>query len=69
MLIHHDSAGLFSGEDFGQAMHTDYVGVQDVGELPQTYRVALDLLAHSDDSYPPVGELPSFPLGAPWHID
>ncbi len=64
-----------------QAMHTDYVGVrgyQDVGELPQLYsRVALDpdagqhivLLAHSDDSYPPVGELPSFPLGAPWHID
>ena len=43
----------------------------------QTYRVALDpdagqhivLLAHSDDSYPPVGELPSFPLGALWHID
>jgi hypothetical protein len=34
VLIHHDSAGLFSGEDFGQAMHTDYVGVQDVGELP-----------------------------------
>ena len=27
------------------------------------------LLAHSDDSYPPVGELPSFPLGAPWRID
>jgi hypothetical protein len=40
------------------------------------YRVALDpdagqhivLLAHSDDSYPPVGELPSFPLGAPWQV-
>ena len=42
----------------------------------QTYRVALDpdagrhivLLAHSDDSYPPVGELPSFPLGALWQV-
>jgi hypothetical protein len=48
VLIHHDSAGLFSGEDFGQAMHTDYVGVR---------------------GYQDVGELPSFPLGAPWHID
>jgi hypothetical protein len=39
VLIHHNAAGLFSGEDYVQAMHTD------------------------------VGELPSFPLGAPWHID
>ena len=42
----------------------------------QTYRVALDpdagrhivLLAHSDDSYPPVGELPFIPIGTPWQV-
>ena len=40
------------------------------------YRVALDpdagqhivLLAHWDDSYPPVGELPFIPIGAPWQV-
>ena len=42
----------------------------------QTYRVALDpdagrhivLLAHSDDSYPSVGELPFIPIGTPWQV-
>jgi hypothetical protein len=45
-------------------------------ELIQPYRVALDpdagqhivLLAHSDDSYPPVGELPFIHIGAPWQV-
>jgi hypothetical protein len=40
------------------------------------YRVALYpdagqhivLLAHSDDSYPPVGELPFIPICAPWQV-
>jgi hypothetical protein len=26
------------------------------------------LLAHSDDSYPPVGELPFIHIGAPWQV-
>jgi hypothetical protein len=26
------------------------------------------LLAHSDDSYPPVGELPFIPIGTPWQV-
>ena len=45
-------------------------------ELIQPYRVALDpdagqhivLLDHSDDSYPPVGELPFIHIGAPWQV-